>query len=60
MNGPGDTMYAELLAEPRRCDGSCGVDDQAHAVTGRDVQALGLGATVAGLDSLTEWVSELG
>ncbi|KIP51708.1 ABC transporter substrate-binding protein [Leucobacter komagatae] len=60
MNGSGDTMYAELLENPAVATVPAASDDRLMRVTGRDVQALGLGATVSGLASLTEWVSELG
>lgn len=60
MNGTGDRMYAELLANPAVATVPAAADDKLMRVTGRDVQALGLGATVTGLGALTEWVATLG
>ena len=60
MNGTGDRMFAELLANPAVATVPAAADDKLMRVQGRDVQALGLGATVAGLESLAGWVSTLG
>ncbi|MBP6683906.1 MAG: ABC transporter substrate-binding protein [Leucobacter sp.] len=59
MNGTGDRMYADLLANPAVATVPAAADDALLRVTGRDVQALGLGATVTGLESLTAWVATL-
>uniref|UniRef100_UPI003A85CE7B ABC transporter substrate-binding protein n=1 Tax=Leucobacter sp. BZR 635 TaxID=3378705 RepID=UPI003A85CE7B len=60
MNGSGDRMYSEMLANPAVATVPAAAEDRLMRVTGRDVQALGLGATVSGLEQLTEWVSTLG
>lgn len=59
MNGSGDRMYTELLANPAVATVAAAADDRLMRVTGREVQALGLGATVTGLESLTQWVATL-
>lgn len=59
MNGSGDRMYTELLANPAVATVAAAADDRLMRVTGRDVQALGLGSTVTGLESLTGWVATL-
>lgn len=59
MNGTGDRMYADLLANPAVATVPAAADDALMRVTGRDVQALGLGSTVTGLESLTAWVATL-
>ncbi len=60
MNGTGDRMYAELLANPAVATVPAAADDMLMRVTGREVQALGLDSTVGGLKSLTDWVATLG
>ncbi|GAA1322566.1 ABC transporter substrate-binding protein [Leucobacter albus] len=59
MNGTGDRMYAELLANPAVATVPAAADDKLLRVSGRDVQALGLAATGPGLAELTQWVATL-
>lgn len=59
MNGTGDRMFSELLANPAVASLSAIANDRVLRVEGRQVQALGLAATVDGLSQLTEWVSTL-
>lgn len=59
MNGTGDRMYAELLANPAVAALPAVSEDRILRITGREVQALGLTETAAGLAKLTEWVSSL-
>ena len=59
MNGSGDRMYRELLANPAVAALPAAADEGLMRVTGRDVQALGLTHTVAGLENLTDWVATL-
>lgn len=59
MNGTGDRMYAELLANPAVAAVPAIADERVLRVEGRDVQALGLTATIDGLAGLTEWVGTL-
>ncbi len=55
MNGSGERLFAELLANPAvaALDGA----QNTQLVTGREVQALGLTATIAGLDTLNDWLA---
>lgn len=59
MNGTGDRMFNELLANPAVASLSALTNDRVLRVEGRQVQALGLAATVDGLSQLTDWVSTL-
>jgi len=59
MNGTGDRMFAELLANPAVAATPAIAQDHVLRVQGRQVQALGLTDTVEGLAGLTEWVAEL-
>ena len=57
MNGSGDRIFAELLANPAVA--ALPGAQQTMLVQGRDVQALGLTSTVDGLDRLRGWVQTL-
>ena len=59
MNGTGDRMFTELLANPAVAGVPAVAGDKMIRVQGRQVQALGLTATVEGLSQLTDWVSTL-
>lgn len=59
MNGTGDRMYAELLANPAVAALPAASPERIMRISGREVQALGLVATVTGLESLTAWVATL-
>ena len=59
MNGSGDRMYAELLANPAVASLTAVEQQQILRLEGKQVQALGLTATVGGLKALTGWVAEL-
>lgn len=59
MNGSGDRMFAELLANPAVAGIPAVAEDRVLSLTGRDVQALGLTGTITGLEELRAWVSEL-
>ncbi|MDI6023452.1 ABC transporter substrate-binding protein [Leucobacter sp. UT-8R-CII-1-4] len=59
MNGTGDRMFTELLANPAVASLSAISNEKVLRVEGRQVQALGLTATVDGLSQLTDWVSTL-
>ena len=60
MNGSGDRLFAELLANPAVAALPAASDDALLRVGGREVQALGLADTVGGLEKLTAWVAQLG
>ena len=59
MNGSGDRLFAELLANPAVAALPAASDARILRVTGREVQALGLADTVTGLQKLSEWVTGL-
>lgn len=59
MNGSGDRLFAEMLDNEAVSGLDSIVQGRVLRVEGRDVQALGLLATVDGLDSLSEWVEGL-
>lgn len=59
MNGTGQRMFAELLANPAVASLPAMAEDRLLLVEGRQVQALGLTSTVDGLAALTEWVGGL-
>lgn len=57
MNGSGEGMFQQLLKNPAVA--ALPGAQQTMLVQGKDVQALGLTGTVAGLKKLTKWVQEL-
>lgn len=59
MNGSGRASFASLLDNPAVAGLSAVADQHVTMVQGRQVQALGLGATVDGLDVLRTWVAGL-
>lgn len=59
MNGTGDRMFTELLENPAVAAIPALADERVLRVTGRQVQALGVTETIAGLGALTTWVSTL-
>jgi len=59
MNGSGDRLFAEITTHEAVVGLEGMADGNVLRVEGRDVQALGLTATVTGLDTLTEWVESL-
>jgi len=59
MNGSGDRMYEELLANPAVAATSAVAGDRILRIEGGQVQALGLAATIDGLAQLTAWVDTL-
>jgi len=59
MNGSGDRMYAELLANPAVASLSAVEQQQILRLEGKQVQAMGLTSTIDGLDALTGWVAQL-
>ena len=59
MNGTGDRMFGELLANPAVAAVPAIAADRVLQMEGRQVQALGLATTVEGLAKLTEWVDTL-
>ena len=59
MNGSGDRLFAELLANPAVASLPAAADDAMLRVGGREVQALGLADAVGGLGKLTEWTAQL-
>lgn len=59
MNGTGDRMFAELLSNSAVAAMPAVANDQMLRVEGRQVQALGLTATIDGLAELTTWVDAL-
>lgn len=59
MNGTGDRMFAELLANPAVASLDAVAEDRVLRVEGKQVQALGLTGTVEGLETLTDWVASL-
>jgi len=58
MNGSGDRLFAEMLGNPAVA--ALPGAGSTLLVQGREVQALGLTATVGGLAKLKEWVGGLG
>ena len=59
MNGTGDRMYTSLLENPAVAALPAVADDQLLRVEGRQVQAMGLTATIDGLANLSSWVEQL-
>lgn len=59
MNGTGDRMYAELLANPAVASLEALTEDRVLRVTGRSVQAVGLTQTIAGLTELRGWLDTI-
>ncbi len=59
MNGTGDRMYAELLANPAVSSLPAFAEGRVLRIEGKQVQALGLTATVDGLRTLTDWAASL-
>ena len=59
MNGSGDRLFKELLATPAVAALPAAASDKLMHMTGREVQALGLTDTIAGLEKLTGWVGDL-
>ena len=59
MNGSGDRLYAELLANPAVASLDAVAQQRILRVEGKQVQAMGLISTVDGLEALTSWVAEL-
>lgn len=56
MNGSGDRMFADLMANPAVAT-LPGAQDPL-LVTGKDVQALGLTNTVTGLETIQNWLAQ--
>lgn len=59
MNGSEERLFAELLNNPAVAGVRAVSAERMLLVAGREVQALGLGATVDGLERLREWVAGL-
>lgn len=59
MNGSGDRMFAELMANRAVARIPAIEEGRILRIDGRQVQALGLTETVRGLAALTEWVAGL-
>lgn len=59
MNGTGDRMFADILNHPAITEMSGASGDRLLRVGGREVQALGLGDTIGGLERLRDWVQTL-
>ena len=59
MNGTGDRMFSELLANPAVAGVPAVAEDRLLRVEGKQVQALGLTGTIDGLGVLSEWVAGL-
>lgn len=59
MNGSGDRLFSEIITHEAVVGLEGMSDGNMLRVEGRDVQALGLTATITGLDTLTEWVETL-
>lgn len=59
MNGSGDRMYTELLANPAVASLDAIAQQRVLRLEGKQVQAMGLTSTVDGLSTLTEWVAGL-
>ena len=59
MNGSGETLFAPVLDTPAAATVTAVADDRILLLEGRQVQALGLLATIDGLDALTEWIGSL-
>lgn len=59
MNGTGDRMFAELLENPAVAALPAVAGGKILRIGGKQVQALGLAATVDGLAQLTEWAGTL-
>lgn len=59
MNGTGDRMYAELLANPAVSSLPAFAEGRVLRIEGKQVQALGLTATIDGLKTLADWAASL-
>lgn len=59
MNGSGERLFSELLETEGVRQLPALTEGRVLQVSGADVQALGLTRTIAGLDTLTEWVATL-
>ena len=59
MNGSGEGIFRELLSNDAVASSQAVAHDRVMLVEGREVQALGLQATVDGLEKVTEWVDEI-
>ncbi len=59
MNGSGDRMFADLLANPAVAGLPAVAKDHVLRIEGKQVQALGLTHTVDGLKTLTDWTATL-
>lgn len=60
MNGSGDRLFQDLLANEAVAALPAAADDKILRVTGHEVQALGLNSTIDGLAKLSTWVATLG
>ncbi len=58
MNGSGERLFAPVLENPAVAAMPAMSAGRVLLVTGNQVQALGLGATVSGLAQLEEWLAE--
>ncbi|NLB46163.1 MAG: ABC transporter substrate-binding protein, partial [Microbacteriaceae bacterium] len=59
MNGTGDRMFTELLQNPAVAAIPALAEGRVLRVAGRQVQALGVTETIAGLEAMTDWVATL-
>ncbi|WP_040167668.1 ABC transporter substrate-binding protein [Microbacterium gorillae] len=59
MNGSGEASFASLLKNPAVAGLPAVTDGRTHLVLGKNVQALGLSSTPAGLADLKTWVGSL-
>lgn len=59
MNGTGDRMFADLINNPAVAQLEGFAADRVLRLDGRAVQALGLSATVDGLQELSAWIEML-
>lgn len=59
MNGSGERMFAELLANPAVASLEAVSQQHILRLEGKQIQAMGLASTVDGLATLTEWVAGL-
>jgi len=58
MNGSGEAVFADLLANPAVAALPAVAEHEVLLVEGKDVQALGLSNTVHGREQIADWLAQ--